>query len=67
MAIGRIDRTPASSGYEIRHDKKDVVWDLDVRGDYAPLLGKISIRARGDLASGRLVPLTLAIGESLEK
>ena len=62
MVVGRIDREPATSGSLIRQDGKELIWDLDVRGEYAASLGTISLRVTGDLASGRLVPLTLAIG-----
>lgn len=69
MAIGRIDRVPAASAHAIRGDGKDsLIWDLDVVGDYTQgPLGSVSIRTKGDLATGRLIPLTLAIGEPLEK
>jgi hypothetical protein len=62
VAIGRIDRVPAVSPFEIAWEDRESVWHLDVRGEYGMPIGKISIRTRGDLATGRLTPQTLRIG-----
>lgn len=63
MEIGRIDLAPARSAYTIREDGRDLIWTLEIRGEYGLAIGELDIRAKGDLATGRLLAQTARIQE----